>query len=590
MKLVGGNPQAHASGAEKLAGTVNYLRGNDPKKWRAGVPLFAKVRYASVYPGTDLVYYGREGKLEYDFIVKPGADPNKIRLRFGGAEGMEVAGNGDLVLRTNGGDVRQQKPFVYQEVGGKRREVDGRFLLASAAGDVGFQVGRYDRSLPLVIDPAYIYSTYLGGNNIDGATGVAKDARGSAYVVGSTLSTNFPTASPAQADQGGQDVFVTKFNAAGSALLFSTYLGGSDADTGTAIAVDKGGNAYVTGFTMSNNFPTVSPVQGYQGMEDIFVTKLRANGSGPVYSTYVGGTGSEEAYGIAVDGKGSAYVTGGTNSTDYPTVTPFQADQPGVDAVLTKLKPTGNAYTYSTYLGGSGFDLAYGIAVDSKSNPYVTGYTDSTNFPTVTPIQGHQGVEDAFVTKFKPQGTALAYSTYLGGSGSDVGRGIGLDSKNNAYVTGFTNSTNFPASHAFQVDQPGTDAFVTRISARGTAIVYSTYLGGVGSDLGFGIAVDRNGNAYVTGQTASIDFPLFNAFQGYRGMSDAFVTKVKSNGTLLYSTLLGGADDEIGTGVAADSAGNAYAVGSTNSTNFVTFRPFQADQSGQDAYVVKISK
>ncbi len=503
MKLVGANPSPQASGLEELPGKSNYFLGNDPSKWRTNVPRYAKVSYKDVYPGVDLVYYGNQRQLEYDLVVSPGTDPDAIALSFEGVERLRIDARGDLVLNTSGGEIRQHKPLVYQELDGIRREIAGSYVL-SGGRQVGFQVAAYDAGQPLVIDPVLVYSTYLGSASFDSGKDIAVNSSGNAYVTGQTGSTNFPTASPVQASNGGSfDAFVTKFNLAGNGVVYSTYLGGSSAERGSDIAVDASGNAYVTGRTRSTNFPTVNPIQATFGggtSDDTFVTKLNASGSALVYSTYLGGSGDDDVQVIAVDGSGNAYVTGNTTSTNFPTASPFQASHGGGgnDAFVAKLNAVGSALVYSTYLGGSGPDNGRAVATDSSGNAYVTGDTSSTDFPTASPFQSTfaGGTRDVFVTKFNAAGSALGYSTYLGGSGPDNGNGIAVDSSGNAYVVGSTDSTNFPTANALQgflaeVD----DAFVAKLNPAGSALVYSTYLGGGSTDAGNDIAVDSSGNA-----------------------------------------------------------------------------------------------
>jgi len=385
---------------------------------------------------------------------------------------------------------------------------------------------------------ALVYSTYLGGSGNDNGEGIAVDSSGNAYVTGSTASTNFPTQNPIQGSLTGQrNAFVTKFNPAGSALVYSTYLGGSGNDGGDGIALDSNGSAYVTGTTTSTDFPAMNAFQPTYGggSSDAFVTKFNPGGSALVYSSYLGGSTFDSGSGIAVDSSGSAYVTGLTDSTNFPTQNPFQGSLGGIGAVnafVTKFTPAGSTLDYSTYLGGSSSaDGGNGIAVDSSGSAYVTGFTGSSNFPTKNAFQSTfgGGIEDAFVTQFNPSGSALVYSTYLGGSNNDIGKGIAVDSSGNAYVIGYTRSTNFPTKNAFQPAFGGglEDAFVTQFNPAGSALVYSSYLGGSDVDQGHGIAVDSSGSAYVTGQTSSTDFPTKNPFQPTNaGNGDAFVTKI----------------------------------------------------------------
>ena len=537
MKLIGANPSPRVSGLEELPGRSNYFIGNDPAKWRTDVPTYAKVQYKDIYPGVDLVYYGNQRQLEYDLIVAPGADPEAIQLAFEGEDKLVIDAQGDLVLDTPGGEVRQHKPLVYQEVDGGRREIAGTYVL-NGGRQVSFQVAAYDAGKPLIIDPVLSYSTYLGGGSTDRGYAIAVDSSGNAYVTGQTDSTNFPTASPIQpANDGNSDVFVTKLNASGNALVYSTYLGGGSFECGFGIAVDGSGNAYVAGDTSSSDFPTASPMQPAQASGDeAFVTKLNAAGDTLVYSTYLGGDGNDDVLGIAVDASGNAYVTGSTSSTDFPTASPLQPAFGGnSDVFVAKLNAAGAALVYSTYLGGSEFDIGLGIAVDASGNAYVTGVTRSTNFPTASPIQPANagGSQDAFVTKLNVSGNALVYSTYLGGSGSEMnfGGGIAVDASGNAYATGDTQSSNFPTASPIQPKTMFEDIFVTKLNASGNAFVYSTYLGGSGGDLRGAIAVDGSGNAYVTGSTDSTNFPTTpGAFQAVKGGGrfdeDAFIAKI----------------------------------------------------------------
>ena len=609
MKLVGANAKAEVIGQDELPGKSNYFIGNDPKKWHTNVRQFAKVRYEGVYPGIDLVYYGNQRKLEYDFVLQPGANPQAIRLGIEGARRLRLE-QGDLVLTNDVGDVHLRSPHIYQEANGVRQEVRGRYVITSR-NEVGFRVAAYDRRRALVIDPVLAYSTYLGGSGSEGggglSGGIAVDSAGNAYVTGRTSSTDFPTVNPIQStNHGAVDAFVTKFNADGSALVYSTYLGGSGDDIGTAITVDSTGNAYVTGITSSTDFPTTPGAfqptcAGSCG--SAFVTEINSSGSALVYSSYLGGSGGANAAGIAVDGSGNAYVAGYAFE-DFPT-TPgaFQRTYGGNgDAFASEVNPTGTALVYSTYLGGSNTDFGDGIAVDSSGNAYVTGLTESTDFPTASAIQPtfNGGNMDAFVTKLNADGSALIYSTYLGGSGDDVGFGVAVDAAGNAYIAGRTYSTDFPTANAFQPTNHGApDAFVTKINAAGSAFVYSTYLGGSSYDEAYRIAIDGSGNAYITGDTYSSDFPLASAVQSAKSGLDApFVTKLDAAGNgLVYSTYLGGKRTkkiiiEQGYGIAADAAGSAYVTGFAISKKFpITPLAFQLSLKGPaDVFVAKIAQ
>jgi hypothetical protein len=607
MGLIGANPALTISGFNALPGKVNYFIGNDPYHWRTKVPTYVKVQYKDVYPGIDLVFYGNQRQLEYDFIVAPGADPTAISLSFSGEDQLVLDRQGDLILHFGDSELRLQKPLIYQLVNGSKQQIPGNYRL-HGHHQISFQVAAYDRTNPLVIDPTLSYSTYLGGSSSDQGVSIAVDAAGNAFVTGITQSLNFPTVSGGfqMTLAGPQDAFVTKLNPTGSGLVYSTYLGGSGDDFGLGIALDSSTNAYVTGGTASTDFPTAGAFQpALAGSPDAFVTKLDSTGSALLYSTYLGGSGQDRGSQIALDSAGNAYVAGFTVSTNFPTTvgafdTTFNG---GGDAFVTKLNPTGSGLTYSTYLGGSvglnATDSAQGIAVDAAGNAYVTGTAESTNFPTTAGAfqTTHAGSTDAFVTKLNPTGSGLIYSTYLGGNGFDQGFGIAIDSIANAYVSGGTSSSNFPTTPG--VFQPGyaggnRDVFMTKLNPTGSGLVYSTYLGGSGDDFGLGIALDSSTNAYVTGGTASTNFPTAGAFQPALGGSfDAFVTKLNATASgVTYSTYLGGSSIEA-TGaarIALDPFSNAYVTSSTASTNFpTTAGAFQTTLAGgDDAFVSKL--
>jgi Big-like domain-containing protein/beta-propeller repeat-containing protein len=606
MKLVGANTTTtEVSGKDELSGKSNYFIGNDPKKWRTNVRQYARVRYANLYPGVDLVYYGNQRELEYDFVLQPGASPDAIRLGIEGASKIRLD-QGDLVLSSPGGDVRLRHPYTYQEVNGTKRDIRSHYVMNNK-NEVGFRVAAYDRSRALIIDPVLAYSTYLGGSADDAAYDIAVDSAGNAYVTGVTTSADFPTADAFQPAYGGNaDAFVTKINADGSALVYSTYLGGSSDEVGQSIAVDSAGSAYVTGYTGSPDFPTVNPIQATNhGIHDAFVTKISPDGSALIYSTYLGGSSDDYGWGIAVDSAGNAHVTGDTPSRDFPV---FKALQPtfhegaNFNSFVSEINADGSALIYSTYWGGSGGEGGSRVAVDPAGNSYIGGYTFSPDFPTVNAIQPtYAGNVDAYLTKLSADGQKVIYSTFLGGSGFEYGWDVAVDSAGNAYMTGFTQSTDFPTAHALQPTNHGnTDAFVAKINASGNAFVFSTYLGGGATDLGTSIAADSSGNAYVGGYTKSKNFPTVNAIQPTNhGGFDAFVAKISGDGSaLLYSTYLGGSANESifdagyrDLGIAVDSAGSAYVAGTTKSVDFpITPQAFQKSlKGGADAFVAKIA-
>jgi hypothetical protein len=629
MRLPAANPNPQVTGLGELPGKVNYFLGNDPAKWRTDVPIYNKVKYADIYPGVDLVYYGNQGRLEYDFVVAPGADPKTIGLSFESSTPLLDA-NGNLILAIQGAEVRFPKPVVYQLDKGARHSIEGHYVLM-AGNQVGFELPSYDRSQPLVIDPTLVYSTYLGGSSNDASLGIAVDSSGNAYVTGGTVSTDFPTTTGVvQKNFGGTanckgpddfgcgDMFVTKMNSSGTALVWSTFLGGSDKEEGTNIVVDSSGNVYIAGSTHSANFPTTAGAfqKILKGTKDGTVTKLNSTGSALLYSTLLGGTAKETIFGLAVDSSGSAYVSGSTGSTDFPiTAGVFQntckSCAAGSSGFVTKFNSTGSALVYSTFLGGSTASGDGSIAVDSSGNAYVAGFTLDADFPTLNPIQATFGgggtscdfnngliCGDAYVTKLNSTGTALMYSTYLGGSGEDTAFGIAVDAAGNAYVAGGTDSTNFPTTPG--VVQPtfggGSsgcastgiacgDVFITKINSAGSAFIYSTYLGGASDDLGglFSLAVDSAHNVHIAGVTNSPNFPTTaDASQiNYGGgtascpsggfCGDGFLAQLNLNASaLVFSTYHGGSADDAAVSAAVDTSGNTYTAGGTLSTNFPT--------------------
>lgn len=537
MQLVEANSASQVVGLDEMPGGSNYFIGNDPRKWKTNVSNYARVECRQVYPGIDMIYYGTQRQLEYDFKVAPGADPGRITITFDGASSIRVDERGDLMIDARNGRCRQHRPVVYQEIDGSRREVAGWYVV-DGNKQVRFGTAAYDPSKTLVIDPVLVYSTYLGGSSDDTAFAISVDSSGNSYVTGFTY--DFPTTPGAFQPGfggGGYDAFVTKLNATGSAPIYSTYIGGGGIDSGVAIAVDSSDNVYVAGLTASADFPTTpGAFQATLRSFDAFVLKLNATGDALVYSSYLGGRDFDTPYGIAVDSSNNAYIAGFTRSDDFPTTLgAFQTTYPGgVVAFITKFSASGTKLAYSTYLGqiNSGVEEAtpstHGkhIAVDGSGNAYVTGFTSSPDFP-VTPgafqVSKHGG-NDAFVTKLNQTGTALVYSTFLGGNGGDFGGAIAIDSSGDAYVTGDTSSNDFPVTGdclQSALKNAG-DVFVTKFDATGTTLIYSTYLGGSNSESAGDISVDYLGNAYVTGSTTSFDFPLAQPLQPLDNSSTAY--------------------------------------------------------------------
>ena len=887
MRLAGASLGAPGIGLDPLPGVSNHFSGRDARRWRTGVRGYGRIQYRDVYPGVNVVYYGNQEQLEYDFVVDPGASYRRIGLTFEGADRVGIDADGNLILSTAAGDLVHRRPIIYQQrADGTRSTIDGGYVVRSG-GRVGFRIGTYDRRRALVIDPVLTYSTYLGGTGSENPYAIAVDGDANIYVAGETSSLDFPVVNGQPPTPGGSsflDAFVAKINAAGNALVYATYLGGSQPDTAADIAVDAGGSAYIAGYTFSPDFPTVGAIQtALKGASDAFVTKLDPNG-GVVYSTYLGGTEQEIGYGIAVDAFDRALVTGLVLSTDFPVVSPMQSTPGGspalrtidsgrtwqaietgmrstsirgfaidptdtariyavsgadglfastdggdswaridaaglptsavnaiaiaptmpptlyigaetgvfrstdggatwapvfattsyvtalaIDAVspttiyatqrpgfnvygvfkstdggeswvdtglqdapdllvasettvyagslngvhqniagagwsrvfigeiralaadpanasivyagsfdgvfkstsggaswdlilpggpitalavassdpntvyaatesdgllwsadagatwqrvhpsafyvstllvdpqnparayagsyvsadgfVSLLSADGSTLEYSTYLGGAGWESANDVAVDASGNAYVVGTTNSRDFPTLNGAQtARSGFQDVFVAKLSTTGS-LAYGTYLGGTDYQEARTIGVDSAGQAYVAGHTNSADFPVANAHQPAWNGFyDMFVTKLTAAGDGLVYSTFLGGTGHDYDVAIAVSPSGTAVVTGTTTSSNFPTRNPVQpALRGSGDATVAKFDPDGQLLYSTYLGGTGWEFGRRAAIDSSGAAVIVGSTDSNDFPTKSALQPNKSGPgDLFISRI--
>jgi hypothetical protein len=618
IRWIASDASANMTPEQELPGRVNYLRGKNAADWLTNIPTFGRIRLAHAYNGIDLVVYGNQQKFEYDFVVAPHADAQQIRLSFEGADKVTLD-RGDLVLDVAGDELRQHKPVVYQLIGGNKKMIDGRFLLARD-NTASFAIGDYDRSQPLVIDPTLSYSTYLGGTGDERGTGIAVDSSGRAYVSGVTDSLDFPVRGGVQShNRGATDIFVTKMWATGGGVIYSTYIGGSANDGDlfhSGVAVDRFGNAYVAGSTNSADFP--GTLRGPGGNGDAFALKLNASGNILLYSVRFGSSAHDEASALALDPDGNVYVTGlvGTTESGDPQTFPITAGVFDTTwscdvhcGFVTKLGSTGQL-VYSAFIDGNRLRPT-GIGIDGSRYAYVTGSvlsglkTTSNAFMKTAPAKsapcGTCVITTAFVMKISPAARAVTYSTYLGGNGGDSAEGIAV-LNGNAYVTGNTGSTNFPTtSGAFRRTYAGGgDAFVTKLNTAGSGLVYSTYLGGNGGDSGNSIAVNSSGHAFVTGATTSSNFPVKSAIDStYNGGFDIFVTRLwATGGGLQYSTYLGGSTggapgtggDDQGLAIRLDANSNAYITGYTLSTDFpTTTGAFQRTLKGQDAFVAKIA-
>jgi hypothetical protein len=612
MQLIGANAAAKVEGLDKQPGVSNYLIGKDKSKWRHGVAHYSKVKISSVYPGIDLIYYGKQRQIEHDFVISPGASPNKIRFSLEGAKKLSIDPKGNLLITLpDGGNVQLSNPHIYQVIKNKEATIKGGYVL-HGKNQVGFKLAAYNKAHTLTIDPEIIYSTFLGGTNSNTVNAIAVDANGNAFVTGATTSSNFPT-TEGPAYNGDQDAFVTKLNPSGTALIYSTYLGGSADDGGDSIAIDALGQAYVVGGTTSVNFPTNNAYQSTKPTastedSDAFLTVLDPSGLFILYSTYFGGTGDDSAIGIALYKNGLVYIAGQTLSVDLPsTLGAYQTTSGGnADGFVAEFDTVSvggpSSLIFSTYLGGSNDDMLLGIDIDGSGSPYVVGNTTSANYP-ITPNAFQStlnGGNDILVTRLNSTGNLLLYSTYFGGSNVDFGFAIDVTSPSHVYITGFTASSDFVTSPgAFQPSFGGSsDAFAVQLNclaSGASSLVYSTYLGGSGDDDGAAIRIDSSGGAIIAGNTTSFDFPTTPDSFTPSGSEDLFILRLNVPGTSLsYSTYFGGDNFDEVFGVDVDRNGNVYVVGQTFSFDgsfpitpgaFQTFFP----ESFNQGFVSKLS-
>jgi len=612
MRLIGADANARVVGLQELPGRSNYLLGNDPTKWVTAVQTFTRVKYDNIYPGIDLIYYGNQDQLEYDFVVAPGADPQSIHLKLAGAQTIEVDDQ-QLTVGIDNAKVHLRQPLIYQSnQNGERTTIHGRYVVTSDH-DVTFDIARYDSTKPLIIDPVLSYSTYLGGARDDFAEALAVDPSGNAYVCGYTRSLDFPVVGAYQiSSKTGVTGFISKLNPSGTALIYSTYIGGSAGDQCFGMATDNSGDAYVVGITNSSDFPTTPGA--YQttflgNTANLFVAKIDPSGSSLVYSTYLG-QGAGDANGIccfqtiALSSSRNVYLTGSIESPNFPTTPNALQTQYGGgphDGYLTVLDSTGSKLIYSTFLGGNGNDGGQKVTVDDLGNAFITGFTGSSDFPiTAGAFQTAYGggINDVFVSEINPFGSGLSsliYSTYLGGSGNDEAFTLVLDASGNAFIGGNTDSLNFPVtSGALQTtNHGGVDGFITKLNASASTLIYSTYLGGSDTDDVRVIGTDESGNAYLAYITTSKDFPVQNPIQSHNaGSRDGGLGILNSSGTgLLFSTYFGGSESDTAPGAVLDNSLNVFTSGWTSSDDFpITQGSFQtARKGGVDGFVAKFT-
>ncbi len=612
ITLPGSNPRPELEGVEPLRSTSGYFRGRTGHA--PAVPHFAKVRYRSVYPGIDLVYYGNGRQVEYDFVLAPGADPARIRVRFEGARRLTIE-NGELIIEAGNETLRQRKPRVYQETGDGVQEIAGGYALVRP-NEAAFTLGAYDRARTLVIDPVLEYSTFLGGSNRDIATAAAIDNQGRVWVTGYTRIIDFPTTTTPNGPIAGYDVFVARLNPSrfgAETLEYLAFLGGSFDEQANAIAVDEAGGVYIAGSTNSSDFPIAGEThqRSLVSGKDAFVTKLGVLPDDSIvmfYSSYLGGPGDDVANAITGSPNGKMYVAGYTTGTEFPTVNALQGIPRGNwDAFiaafdLTRVTP--NTLIFSTFLGGASTDIATAVGFDREGKFYVAGFTASDDFPiTAVPFFDIQaGKGDAFVLRLditKSGLETLEYCTYYGGTDLDVPYAMTVRPDGTIYLAGYTLSINLPlGGNPVQSTNAGNaDLFVARFDLTRPgreALTFGTYVGGGGGDVAYGMAVDASGLVYLTGYTSSRDFPLIGApVQAVYldGGSDAFVTVLDiERGAFLYSSYLGSRGVDAGFGIAVDNAGNIFLAGTVQGEGFPISENFYKRELGgtSDAFVTKL--
>ncbi len=612
-RFLNANTHCEIEGEEELPGKINYFIGNDSTKWHTNLRTFKQIRYKNLYPGVDLVYHGNQGPTEYDLVVNPEAHNSvsspltQIQFTIEGADKLELSPEGDLLVHTPMGILKEKSPVSYQMKNGIKQTLSSHFTLTSD-NTFAFNIPQYDKTQSLVIDPL-IYSTFLGGSDDEKAFGLTVDSIGNAYVVGETRSTDFPTTTGTYDNtyNGLWDCFVIKVNTINIEMIYSSYIGGDDNDQAYSLSIDGFGRVYITGYTESSTYPITigSYDNSYNGGGDSFITKFNTSGSALIYSTYLGGINSDEAGCIALDSSGNIYVAGRTYSPNFPTtVGTFNRTLNGTeDCFITKLNEGGSDLIYSTYLGGSGNpdgESILGVIVDILNRVYVTGFTNSSDFPT-TPnsydCTYNGGNYDAFISRLNINGTGIEYSMFLGGNNWDCASDIAIDSIGNVYITGGTLSTNFPTSmNSFDTTYNGDDdVFLIKINPDLSEIIYATLIGGSSWEDGYAIAIDNDGDAYITGRTGSLNYPTTNdaIYCENQGYCDVFVSKVNQYGTeLLYSTYLGGSNWDQGNSIAIDFNKDIILTGYSKSTEFPMVNyPYDPINSGTmcDSFLTKIS-
>jgi len=586
---------SNVKGEEEAVTKVSYFKGKDPSKWRRGISTYNLVSVGEVYKKIELKLKAYGKNVEKLFYVKAGANPESIKIKVEGAKSLKINEAGELEVETGLGVIKFTKPSAYQEINGKRVEVAAAYTLLSNPQYVyGFKVGSYDKKETLIIDPL-LASTFIGGSSGDYGLSIALDGGGNVYIIGETYSSDYPTTPGAYNESHNRrDVFVSKLNSSLSSLLASTFIGGSNDDRGQSIALDGGGNVYITGYTHSSNYPTTSGAydESHNGSYDVFVSKLNSSLSSLLASTFIGGGDFDYGQSIALDGGGNVYITGHTSSSDYPT-TPGAYDESfngacdvfieifkcAYDVFVSRLDSSLSSLLASTFIGGSGGDYGYSIALDGDGNVYITGETESSDYPTTPGAYKENyngGACDVFVSRLDSSLSSLLASTFIGGSGGDYGRSIALDGGGNVYITGWTSFSDYPTtSGAYDESFNGAyDVFVSKLNSSLSTLLASTFIGGGSLDYGNSIALDGDRNVYIIGWTWSSNYPTTSGAydESYNGGDyDVFVSKLDSSlSSLLASTFIGGGSLDYGNSIALDGDRNVYITGYTYSSNYPT--------------------
>lgn len=597
-KFVGANYGEPVYGKNKLSFYINFYKGNDPSKWKSHVPVFESITYENIYPGIDLKYYGKQKKVEYDFMVSPGANPSQIRIKYDGIKSLHLSDDGDLIIETEWGQISESRPYVYQITDGKKKEIRASFKLHSPS-EVKFELlESYDYKSTLILDPVLSYSTYFGDYSVDYALSIDLDSQGNMLITGFTH-LPFPTFNAIDSTWNGDwDVFITKISSSGQELIFSTFLGGRFSEWGYAAKIDNFDNIYIAGYTGSEDFPSQGGFDTTQniGTDDGFLVKFTPECDSIIYSTFVGGSGLDWIYGLDVDNDGYAYVCGVTNSPDLDFLTAYNREIVGsFDAFLVKVSPGGDTASFGTFLGSSSGDAAFDVCVDESGNAFITGSAGADDFPISNPA--HQALNgssaDVFVAQFSTNDSSLVYSLVMGGISDDEAFDIDIDAFGNAYITGRAGG-GFPMINAYDSTYNfGVDLFFAKIEAETGNPIFTSYLGGRFEEYGYCIAVDEENRIWLSGSTWSDNFPTYSAYDDtHNGRADIYLACLSPSGSqLLFSTYLGGSDWDDGLAMILDTMRNVYITGRSQSPDFPTINPIQAEYGAtNDVIIAKFSE